>query len=355
MILTEYTVRHRFATAAIVLALVVLGVYGFLRLPVDLLPSITYPLINEGEIDIQLVPRAKRNLTTEQYIARLKKRLDEVPLPAGRAMVMPMKMKGIRQVGESELEVKIKGQDTETLFRLANRAEGIMSGKGWLKNVFMSLEMTKPEYQLLVDRERAGEIGVSVADVAEGVRTLIFGGLPTRYRDGDDYYPIRLVMPEAEIAERRDVERLPLVLPDGSTIRVADVARVAPAVGPVEIVREDQVKQVIVRADSNGIDVAEAERRLLEALEAVTLPPGYEMKLGGQVQMMNDMKRALGNLEEGGDLLQPMAVAAIGGILATILVTLFLVPALYVLVDRFRARPEAAANEGAAANGGSVA
>jgi hypothetical protein len=37
-------------------------------------------------------------------------------------------------------------------------------------------------------------------------------------------------------------------------------------VGPVEIVRENQAKQVVVRADSNGISVGEAVKRAGEAL-----------------------------------------------------------------------------------------
>ena len=45
MRVTRYSVYHRLATGAMVLALVVLGVYGFWRLPVDFLPDITYPMI----------------------------------------------------------------------------------------------------------------------------------------------------------------------------------------------------------------------------------------------------------------------------------------------------------------------
>ena len=40
------------------------------------------------------------------------------------------------------------------------------------------------------------------------------------------------------------------------------------------------------------------------------------------------------NLHEGGDMLQPMAVAGIGGLLLTIPVAMFLVPTLYVLFGR---------------------
>ena len=40
------------------------------------------------------------------------------------------------------------------------------------------------------------------------------------------------------------------------------------------------------------------------------------------------------NLEAGGEMLQPMAAGAIGGLLITIFVTLFFVPCLYVLGSR---------------------
>ena len=47
------------------------------------------------------------------------------------------------------------------------------------------------------------------------------------------------------------------------------------------------------------------------------------------------------NLEEGGDMLQPMAVAAIGGLLVTVAVALFLVPVVYVAVTKRVKRPDA--------------
>ncbi|MFP3928377.1 MAG: efflux RND transporter permease subunit, partial [Desulfobacteraceae bacterium] len=45
MRITEYSVSRRLATGAVVVALVVLGLYGLWRLPVDFLPDVTYPLV----------------------------------------------------------------------------------------------------------------------------------------------------------------------------------------------------------------------------------------------------------------------------------------------------------------------
>ena len=78
----------------------------------------------------------------------------------------------------------------------------------------------------------------------------------------------------------------------GGYLRLKDVARVIPAVGPVEIVREDQVKEVIVRGDAAGVSVGQALSELKEAVGKMKLPVGYEFSYGGQAQMMADMQKA---------------------------------------------------------------
>lgn len=45
MKITDYSVRRRLATSAIALALTVLGLYGLMRLPVNFLPDMTYPMV----------------------------------------------------------------------------------------------------------------------------------------------------------------------------------------------------------------------------------------------------------------------------------------------------------------------
>ncbi len=251
----------------------------------------TYENANEGEIDIQLVPRHERNLSTEEYIQKLRPIVAKVPFPGGKAMVMQMKVKGIRKLGDADIEVKINGQDMATLDNLARRTASAMNELAHFTNVYVSMDMTKPEYQVKIDRQRAAELGVSIADISAMLKSMITGTISTRYRDGDEYYNIRLVVPEVRITSRQDVENLPLNCAQGGYLRIKDVAEVTQAVGPVEIVREDQIKQVIVRGDAAGVSVGQALVELQAAIEGMERPVGYEFEYGGQAQMMGDMQR----------------------------------------------------------------
>jgi multidrug efflux pump subunit AcrB len=253
----------------------------------------TYEIANEGEIDLQLVSPAKRNLTTKQYIERLRPIVARFPVPGGNAMVRQMPVKGIRRLGDADIEVKIKGQEMATLFNLARQTAGTMNELAHFTNVYVSLDMTKPEYQVKIDRTKAAELGVSIDDIASTMRSLITGAVATSYREGDEYYNVRVLIPETKIVSRKDVENLPLKGTTGGYLRLRDVAVVDSAVGPVEIAREDQVKQVIVRGDAAGVSVGEALEELKAAIAAKGLPVGYELSYGGQAQMMAETKRVV--------------------------------------------------------------
>jgi hydrophobe/amphiphile efflux-1 (HAE1) family protein len=253
----------------------------------------TYEIANEGELNIQLVPRHARAVSTSEYIDDLRPIVGKIPVPGGMAMVMQMKIKGIRSLGEADIEVKIKGQDISVLYDLARQTASAMNELDHFTNVYVSMDMTKPEYQVQVDRARAAELGVSIGDIAETMRSLITGAVATRYRDGDEYYNIRVMIPESKIVSRREVENLPLNCAQGGYLRLKDVAEVRQAVGPVEIIREDQVKEVVVRGDAAGVSVGQALEELKASLEKQSQPIGYNFSFGGQAQMMAEMKQTV--------------------------------------------------------------
>ena len=251
----------------------------------------TYLIANEGQIDIQLVPHHQRKISTLEYIKRLRPKISKIGVPGGMAMVMPMPLKGIRKLGEADIEVKIKGQDLGKLFELAQATSSAMNRLAHFTNVYVSMDLTKPEYQIRVDRQLASEKGVSISDIANTSRSLIQGTVATRFRDGDRYYNVRVVIPERDIRSKLDVENLVLESSQGGYLRIRDVAKVVQAVGPVEIVREDQVKSVIIRGDAAGVTVGQALAELKEALAKLDKPVGYQVTFGGQALMMAEMKQ----------------------------------------------------------------
>jgi len=252
-----------------------------------------YEIANEGQIDIQLVPKARRNISTSDYVNRLRPIVGKVQIPDAKIMVSQMPIKGIKKLRSADIIVEIQGQDMDALSSIAKRTVSAMNDLQMFQNVAVSMDISKPEYQVKIDRTKAAELDISVADIAGTLRSLITGAVVSRYRYAGEYYDIRVLIPKNQIVSRQNVEDIVLTQAQGKAIRVRDVASVIESVGPLEIIRKNQIKQVTVQANTSGVDIATATAKLQTALNKIDRPPGYEFSLGGQAELMADMTQGV--------------------------------------------------------------
>jgi multidrug efflux pump subunit AcrB len=251
------------STLVLTLGLALFGATNLARLPVDFLPDITYPLIKLSIAWPGATPEdIDRNLAD--------------PIERQLAAV-----DGLDYLPSSAIDI---------LFQTAQQVAAKLGERAGLTNVHLSLDYSKPEWQVDIDRVRAAELGLTVSGIADTLRGYIGGHVPTRFRDGNDLFDLRVLVPERTLASRSDVEDLVLAVPDGGFVRLREVATVTRAAGPVEAIRKNQVKQVIVRADTAGVDLASAQTAARAALAEVTWPTGYAWRLGGKGQQMAEMQ-----------------------------------------------------------------
>lgn len=245
---------------------------------------------NEGEVNIELVPVGERDITTDEFIRELRPRVAALLAPSARLIVAQSKMRGIRTLGAADLEIEINGADIAELFRLANDVAALLRERTELTNVYVSLDYTKPEFQAIIDRNQAADLGFTVRQIADALRGYVGGNVPTLFRDDNDLYDLRVLVPETNLRSRSDVEDLPIPLADGGYARLRDVAEVTSATGPVEILRMNQVKQVVVRSDANDVSLGEARDAVDQALAHFPWPTGYDISIGGKAKQMSEMQ-----------------------------------------------------------------
>ena len=258
---------------------------------------VTYELANEGEVDIQLVPPAKRTKTTEEYVKQLGPAIQQqVKAPGAKIKVFHTKLKGLRSIGEFDIEVELLAPRSETMERLyetASAVAGRMNSLPALTNIDVSIDITKPEYQVTVNRKRAMDLGLSVNQIATTVKSMVDGAVPTSYKEEGYYYPIRAVLNERDVTSKKDIEDIVLFPPGGSMVFLRDVATVVQASGPLEIDRKDQARMIKATATVAGGSVGEATANVRQALAGFPLPPGYTIHYSGQSQMLAENMNAM--------------------------------------------------------------
>ena len=255
---------------------------------------ITYEIANEGEIDIELVPKSERPFSTQQYVDKIKPQVMKHIVPGARLVVKQAKMKGIRKVGESDVEIKVRGFDLDRLNEMAQQVVARLNKIDGLTNIRVGTQITKPEYQIQVNRLRLADLGISTQTISSSVKSLIDGTIASQYRDQGEYYDIRVMVPENRMTSKQDIENLFIDGRDGEKVPLRTVAKVIPRLGPVEIVREDQMKQIVVSSDvTAGASVGEMANSVNEALAEIQLPEGYSFDLGGQVYLMQESQKVM--------------------------------------------------------------
>jgi multidrug efflux pump subunit AcrB len=175
-------------------------------------------------------------------------------------------------------------------------------------------ESGNPEVDWRVDPVAAARAGLTVTDVANQVSAGWLGVPVSDYRTLDRTVPVRVRFPDAV---RRDTASLGETRVRGGAGQLVPLAALATPIvsnGQSSAIREDLRSMSLITARLEGRDLGSAVAELQTKLNAVRLPVGYSIQLGGQIA---SERRAFD------DLLMVLGVA-------TALV-------LFVLVAEFRA------------------
>lgn len=251
----------------------------------------------EGEMNIQLVPAANRPMDTDDYLEQLRPViLKAVKSPGAKIKIMHSKMKGVRKMGQFDIELEImapRSESVEDIYSQASILRNELKDQDYLIGLDISLQLNKPEYQIKIDKQKAFDYGISLAEIANIVKTTVGGSVPTHYKEGAYYYPIRLVMDEHELKTSSDLNNIYIQTSKGVKIPLSAIGDVVKSSGPVKIDRKDQDRIIKVTANLSGLSVGDATAALKLELEDFKMPVGYRLNYGGQSQMLSDNMREM--------------------------------------------------------------
>ncbi|MBR9974148.1 MAG: efflux RND transporter permease subunit [Bacteroidetes bacterium] len=252
----------------------------------------------EGEVNIQLVPPSDRPMTTDEYVEQLRPAVLSAAMAPGAVIkVFHTKMKGIRQVGQFDIELEILASRSKKMSEIYEQAENlrkVLSSRKYLTGLDISLQLDKPEYQIQIRRQQAADLGFSSADIANSIRVLIEGAVPTRYKEDSYYYPIRVVLDERKVSSVDVLRNLTLKTASGIAIPLDAVAEIQKINGPLRIERKNQDRIIKVTANVAGRSIGDATEDLKSLLENHAFPAGYHLEFGGQSQMLSENMSQMG-------------------------------------------------------------
>ena len=262
------------------------------------MPEVRYTLttINTGatqgkiyaSIYVRLVDRKLRQRNVDQMSAVLRERLNAV---AGITVTHVGLLDPVG--GQKQIEFSLQGPDQQELARLAREVLAQLRGIPGLVDLDSSAKPDKPVIALEVRRDAASDLGLSVMQMAQSLRTLIAGQTVGNWRAPDNQtYDVNVrLAPEAR-TQPQQLEHLPFSLTgaDGTprTVRLGQVAQVRETTGPNQINRRSLTREVAVNANAYNRSTGEISADIRKVLDSTAFPPGYRYQFGGSTKNMQE-------------------------------------------------------------------
>ena len=249
---------------------------------------------NAGEMRIALKPVTQRNRSSDEIAADLRKKLMFIPgvttrTRAGQGLFILRMASG----GEEKVQVEVRGHDLETAGELARRVLEIVESVEGVTDADISMETGTPEALVLVDRQKAADMKLTVSRIANTLQTVLSGTSAGDYREGGNEYNIRVKLKDAEKQEMRDILDLPVTNADGDQVILRNVVDVKPHKGPVFIERKDQERVVYITANISGRDMGSIIADVKSGIKTIPVPKDFGIILGGDYEEQQDAFREL--------------------------------------------------------------
>ena len=237
-----------------------------------------------GFVWVRLKDLSQRQQSLAEVIGVLQRKLSNYPGAKVRIVERPSDVARLLGSGRTErVEVDVFGFDLHRNRELAQVFAKEIKGLEGISYVRLNIDDSRPEIQILIDRQKADAVGVSIDTILQSVETSMAGTVASKYREGRDEYDIRVRLQETDRSEIADLERIFVMTPGGQKVPLRSLTVAKPGTGPVVIERRGQERAVTVQAGMNGSrDFGSIAADVEHLLTTVNIPEGFQAKLGGE-------------------------------------------------------------------------
>jgi HAE1 family hydrophobic/amphiphilic exporter-1 len=237
--------------------------------------------VDRGSIIVELTPVDERDVSQEQLMLMARERLSKY-----RELIVGVQLPALIQNAgtRSDLQFYLQGPDLNRLDRYATEIKNRLGQEQGVVDLDSNYEPGKPEVRVRINRDKAADLGVNVASIANAMRTLVGGDdQVTTYREGDDRYDVQLRLQEDFRASPEALQRIYVPSVARGNVVAGNVASFEEAAGPVQISRHNRQRQILITANLvEGQSLSGVLPVLDRAVADMNMPPEYGAGLIGQ-------------------------------------------------------------------------
>ncbi|MDJ0661863.1 MAG: efflux RND transporter permease subunit [Crocosphaera sp.] len=224
--------------------------------------------------------------TLDSLVNRLRSKSLEFP---GYRFMVPIRASIFNDPGK-EFEVQIIGENLEELNQLQQQLNQDIRQLSGVQNVRSNFVTGAPELQVIPNRVRLAESGLSESEIGSMVQSALGGLRASEFVDGKRELNVSVELKDTFVSNPDQLRQLAMYNGQGQLVQLSDVAEVIETTGPdainhVDLERSITLTVSVGRDAPLGALVEKTEKEILEPLRA-DLSPGVRLELGGSADVL---------------------------------------------------------------------
>jgi HAE1 family hydrophobic/amphiphilic exporter-1 len=238
---------------------------------------------NRFTIFTRLVDIGKRSASQQALTDRVRREI----LPRYAYLGLQTQAGAVSDFGGSggfqPIDYIVSGPDLAVLTGVADAGQKVLRSLPGVVDVRSSLITGQPQLGVSVDRARASDLGVSVADAAGALNVLVAGQKASTYSDRGEQYDIVVRADAAYRDSQAALRQLTVASATRGILPLEQVVQIKPGVGPSSIEHYGRRRQVELTANTlQGTSQGAVMQQLDQAMRKLNLGPDYALAFSGQ-------------------------------------------------------------------------
>jgi len=237
--------------------------------------------------------RTGRRLTQEGLMNVARQATSQIP--GARIVMQDFSQRGFSATrgGGFPVEFNIRGRDWDELGRSSRVIMEAMRESGLVSDINSDYQVGMPEVQLVPDRNKAADLGVSMADIGETINSAIGGQRVGKFKDKGRRFDVRVRLLAPQRQRPEDIGRLLVRTGRGELVRLADVVRVDQHPTLQSITRRDRQRAITITANvAPGVSQGDAIDGSIRIAQE-NLPDGYRVVASGTARTFRESFESL--------------------------------------------------------------
>ncbi len=237
---------------------------------------------NTGDILVVLRPHDQRKKSTSEVMDEQREKIAE-QIPQVETEFHPILADQLNDLAGAgnPVEIRIFGEDRTSIRHVAEDIEGKLKSVKGLVDLAITSQDSAPQFEIKVDPLRAGRLLLAPLDVTDQVKAALLGHVATQMRQGDKFVDVRVRYPDRIRMNTSLLDELQILGKNGALLPLGSIATITQINAEVEILREHQQRYVSVEASIEGRDLGSTVTEIRRILNAMVLPSGVSVTLGG--------------------------------------------------------------------------